>query len=558
MKNASIMLLAGLALVPLASAHQTEKFKLLPSDGAPGDNFGFAVGMDVDTLVVGAPLADNPGINTGAAYVFTVTGTTWTEQAKLNPSWALAGDNFGRSVAVSGNVIVVGAPLHQARGPRAGSVFIFERSGTVWSEVAQINASDGQADDEFGQSVSISGSTIVVGTPQADKIYVITKNGGTWSEDAILTGSDTLAGDLFGYSVSVDGDSIVVGAPTRDELGTNSGACYVFDRSGTTWSESAKLTHGGGQATDLFGFSVAIKGNQIYAGAPFTDGPFPNQLDTGSAYEFLRSGNVWTEVKKYVHFSPSTGDRLGNAVAIAGIKLLAASSMDDEGANHGVPPPLNSGSTHEFYCVPGVPPPPIPCFDILVASDAEPGDQLGISVTGTMVWYVLGAMDDDNGTDAGAVYAFLSPRHWSYCTAKVNSCGGTPKITHTKGGYATASETSGFPLVSTGANEGKIGLLLYSDAGRRLPAAPFPGGGFLCVNAPIGRTVALVASGGTPGLCDSSFSIDMNAFAHGLLGGNPKPYLLVPGTAVGCQFWGRDTVQNGIYVTEAWEYKVIP
>ena len=565
MKHSSpIVLLAALVagiMLPLASAHQTEKFKLLPSDGAPGDNFGFAVGMDVDTLVVGAPRADGAGADSGAVYVFVVTGTTWVEQAKLVPSSLSAGDTYGHSVAVSGDVIVVGSPQHDGvNGVDSGSVFVWERSGTVWTEKELVAASDGQAGALFGLSLAISGANFLVGAPEVNKFYAYSNHSGSWNEDDVLTGSDTGVGDQFGF-VAIDGNTAIVGAPLHDGLSFNSGAAYVFERTllaPWTWNEQAKLTASDASTNDSFGTSVAISGEQVYVGAPFADGPVPNQADAGAAYEFLRSGNVWNEAQKYVHFSPAAGDRLGNAVAIAGPKLLAASSMDDEGANHGSPPPTDAGSTHEFYCIPGAPPPPFPCFDILVASDAEAGDQLGISVTGTAVWYALGALANDNGTDSGAVYAFLSPRHWTYCTAKVNSCGGTPKLSHTIEGYGTASATSGFPLIGSGANEGRIGLLLYSNAGRKQPAVPFPGGGFLCVNAPIGRSIALTATGGTPGQCDSSFTIDMNAYAHGLLGGNPKPYLLVPGAIIGAQFWGRDTPQNGIYVTEAWEYKIIP
>jgi hypothetical protein len=179
-----------------------------------------------------------------------------------------------------------------------------------------------------------------------------------------------------------------------------------------------------------------------------------------------------------------------------------------------------------------------------------------MSVAGTSCWYAVGSLDDDGGQEAGAVYTYLLPRHWSFCSAKVNSCGGTPALSHT--GQASVSSSSGFTIDASGANQGKVGLLLYTDAGRREPAAPFPGGGFLCLNAPIRRSIALSASGGTKGQCDSSFSIDMNAFSAGNLGGNPNPLLLVPGTVVDCQVWGRDTVQNGIYVTDGFEYTICP
>ena len=549
------IVLAGI-LAPIAHTHQSEKIKLLASDGAAGDQFGFALQMDVDTLVVGAPLADGAGADSGAVYVYVVSGTTWVEQAKLVPSAISAGDNYGYSVSISENVIVVGAPQHDGtNGVDSGSVFIWERSGTVWTEAGHVEASDGLAGGQFGLSIAVSGTSFLVGAPEVNKIYAFSKHAGAWTENAILTGSDTALGDQFGF-VAIDGNTAIVGAPSHDAAGFNSGAAYVFERSLVApwnWSEQAKLTPIGAAANDAFGFSVAILGNQVLVGAPSVDAA-ANTQDVGAAYEFQRSGTTWTEVEKHVHYSPTANDRFGNSVAIAGPKLLVGSITDEENASHSGGP-TNSGSTHELYCLPNQPAPPFPCFDVLIASDAQVDDMLGISVTGTNCWYALGSLDDDNGTDAGAVYTYLLSRHWTFCTAKTNSCGTTPKITHT--GEASVSSTSGFTIRGLSANEGKLGLLLYSDAGRREPAIPFQGG-FLCINAPIARSIAVIASGGTPGLCDSTFSIDMDAFSSGNLGGNPKPFLLDPSTIVVCQFWGRDTVHNGSYLTEAWEYKICP
>ena len=142
---------------------------------------------------------------------------------------------------------------------------------------------------------------------------------------------------------------------------------------------------------------------------------------------------------------------------------------------------------------------------------------------------------------------------FTYCTAKTNSCAGTPVISGT--GAASASSSSGFSVDATGARTGKAGLLLYTDNGERFPSVPFSGG-LLCINSPVRRSVAATAIGGTPNNCDATFSIDMNSFSAGAQGGNPQSFLTVPGMRIDCQWWGRDTVASGAYLSEALTYTI--
>ena len=141
-----------------------------------------------------------------------------------------------------------------------------------------------------------------------------------------------------------------------------------------------------------------------------------------------------------------------------------------------------------------------------------------------------------------------------YCTAKVNSCGGTPQIAAS--GLPSATGTSGFVVSTSDAKAGKQGLLLYTNQGKRNPPAPFGQGGLLCLAA-VNRG-PIVSSGGTPGACDGTFSLDLNAFASGNAGGNPQAFLSMPGTQIDCQWWGRDTVAQGAFVSDALEYLVGP
>ena len=304
-----------------------EQAKLLPGDGALGDRFGTSVSISGDTVVVGAPFDDDNGSSAGSAYVFVRSGTTWTEQAKLLPGDGAASDDFGTSVSIDGDITVVGAIQHDDSGGNSGSAYVFVRSGATWSEEAKLLASDGAAGDFFGQSVSVSGSTAAVGALQYDdagtssgSAYVFVRSGTTWSEQAKLTASDAAAGDFFGGSVAISGDTFVVGAPHDDDNGNLSGSAYVFARNGTTWGEEAKLLASDAATFDSFGGSVAISGAMVVAGARFDDDDGSN---SGSAYVFVRSGGTWSEDEKVLAPDAVQDDQFGTAVSVSGATVVA-------------------------------------------------------------------------------------------------------------------------------------------------------------------------------------------------------------------------------------------
>jgi len=233
---------------------------LTASDAADDDQFGYSVAIAGDTMVVGAyVLASDNGAASGSAYVFTrSTGSTWTEQAKLTASDGAAEDRFGESVTIAGDTIVVGAPGDDENGTGSGTAYIFTRTGTSWTEQAKLTASDGAAADVFGNSVAIDGDSMVVGAHLDDvngitnsgSAYVFLRTGTTWTEQAKLTASDGAAADRFGESVAIAGDTIVVGAHVDDDNGTGSGSGYIFTRTGTAWTEQAKLTASDGAMGD--------------------------------------------------------------------------------------------------------------------------------------------------------------------------------------------------------------------------------------------------------------------------------------------------------------------
>ena len=339
---------------------------LKASNTDAGDLFGISVAISGDTVVVGAPFeaSDATGVNgnqdnnnaqqAGAAYVFVRNGTTWSQQAYLKASNTDPGDEFGISVAVSGDTVVVGAHYERsvARGVngdqtdnsacQAGAAYVFLRSGTAWSQQAYLKASNtvaksscGMVNAQFGSSVAVSGETVVVGALAEDSnatgingdeddhsafgagaAYVFVRNGTTWSQQAYVKASNTDAGDAFGWSVAVSGDTVVVGTyvESSNATGVNgdqddnsaplAGAAYVFVRNGITWTQQAYLKASNTDAGDGFGYSVAVSGDTVvvgaYAESSNATGIDGDQSDNsavapGAAYVFVRNGATWSQ-----------------------------------------------------------------------------------------------------------------------------------------------------------------------------------------------------------------------------------------------------------------------
>jgi hypothetical protein len=324
----------------------TEQAKLTASDAADSDWFGYSVAVDGDTVVVGARLDNSPLSNAGSAYVFTRSGTTWTEQQKLTASDPAVNDLFGLSVAVSGDTAVVGA--NTTGGSARGSVYVFTRTGTVWTQQQKLTASDAANFDEFGISVALSGDTAVVGAWFDDHVgtltnegsaYVFTRSGTIWTQQQKLTASDPAANDKFGISVALSGDTAVVGAYDDDHaVGFNQGSAYVFTRSGIVWTQQQKLTASDPAESDSFGWSVALSGDTAVVGARNDDSPLS---DAGSAYVFTRSGIVWTQAIKLTASDAAASDQFGWSVAISGDTAVVGARADDS-------PLSDAGSAYVF------------------------------------------------------------------------------------------------------------------------------------------------------------------------------------------------------------------
>ena len=352
-----------------------EQAKLTASDAAAGDNFGLGVAIDGDTAVIGARYDDDGGSDSGSAYVFTRSGTTWSQQAKLTASDAAAFDLFGSSVGIDGDTAVIGAWNDDDVASDSGSAYVFTRSGTTWSQQAKLTASDAAAGDLFGVSVAIDGDTAVIGAYRDDdagsssgSAYVFTRSGTTWSQQVKLTASDAASSDFFGWSVGIDGDTAVIGARRNDDAGSDSGSAYVFTRSVTTWSEQAKLTAIDAAAGDRFGVTVAIDGDTAVIGAT---GDADHGILTGSAYVFTRSGTTWSEQAKLTASDAAEFDFFGGSVGIDGDSVVIGARLNDGAGSE-------SGSAYVFDLAGNQP----PTADAGVDQAIRAGDTVNLSGSG--------------------------------------------------------------------------------------------------------------------------------------------------------------------------------
>ena len=361
---------AGAAYVfTRGSSAWIEQAFLQGSNTEAGDNFGASVAIDGDTVVVGAfgedsdaagGETDNSTIDAGAAYVFTRSGTVWSQQAMLKAGNAGAGDAFGNSLTIEGDTVVVGAlgEDSSALGGEAdnsandaGAAYVFIRSGTTWSQQAMLKASNAETGDSFGDSVAVSGNTVAVGAYGEDSsmtggvtdnsvigagaAYVFTRSGDAWSQQAILKASNGETGDSFGDSVAVSGNTVVVGAigedssaagGEADNSASDAGAAYVFTRNGNTWSQQAFLKASDAEAENALGWSVALAGNTVVAGAHFA-----NDL-AGAAYIFTRNDTSWTQQATLTARNANPFDLFAASVALEGDTAIIGAAMEDSRA----------------------------------------------------------------------------------------------------------------------------------------------------------------------------------------------------------------------------------
>ena len=255
--------------------------KLFASDRANFDQFGIAVDIVGDTIVVGAHGDNDEGFQTGAVYVFRRNGTTWTEEQKLKASDAAPDSAFGSSVALSEQTIAIGAPGESSGALSSGAVYVFVNDGTSWQQQGKIKANSAMNNQQLGSTVSVSGDTIVaaapgelIGEPADDfnnvlskgAVYIFDRTGTSWDHQKRFFERDRNRTGGFAVRAAIDGDTIIVGDPTYDAGARFTGAVYVFERKGNGWSLKHTLAANDGQFLQAMGFAIAVSGDTVIAG----------------------------------------------------------------------------------------------------------------------------------------------------------------------------------------------------------------------------------------------------------------------------------------------------
>lgn len=357
-----------------------------------GDRFGSALSIFGDTLVVGAPNEQSGALGidgdqssnskdaSGAVYIFVRSAGVWSQEAYIKASNTDSGDKFGIALALSRDTLAVGAPYEQSRTQgiggdqssnsedASGAVYIFSRTVEVWSQQAYIKSSNTEFDDRFGASVSLSGDTLVVGAANEDggattidgddtdnskgnsgAVYVFTVAGTTWTQQAYLKASNSEADDQFGARVAVFGNLIAVGAPLEDSAGgqadnsvSNSGALYVFSRTGTSWAQDQYIKISNPDTEDRFGSSIALSGFTLAAGTALEDSVATGMngdetdntiLSSGAAFLYFRSSaGIWSQLAYIKASNTEFEDQFGVSLALWGGTLIIGANLEDSAA----------------------------------------------------------------------------------------------------------------------------------------------------------------------------------------------------------------------------------
>jgi hypothetical protein len=414
--------------------------KSVASDRAAYDRFGYSVSISGDYAIVGAYQEDhnlNGGQfleDAGAAYILKNNAGTWTVVQKIVASDRAADDEFGASVAISGDYAIVGAPRKSALvgfelNTLAGAAYIFQNKSGTWSQVNKLLASDREGSDKFGSSVAISGDYAIVGAPfeshsalgyQNNKgsAYIFKKGPSVWSEEQKIVSSSSGTNYVFGWSVGISGDYAIIGSPKASvtisggTILTEAGNAIIFGKSITgKWLQTQTLTASDKAEGDEFGHSVAISGDNAIVGAMLEEhnaSGGAKLILAGSAYIFERNGTSWKQAKKLVASDRAANDMFGASVSISGDHAIVGAFNEDEDETGGNTL-SNAGSAYIFKKSLGN----WAQADKIVATDRGSGNLLGNSVAISEDYVILGAhMESENAIggntlfSAGASYIF--------------------------------------------------------------------------------------------------------------------------------------------------------
>jgi len=394
--------------------------ELHASDSAAHDNYGIIVALSADTAVIGIPFDDSPGFNAGSAYVYTRSHGAWTVQQKLVASDSAPGDQFGWSLALQGDTLFIGARFDDDRGFNSGSVYVYTRNSDVWTEQQKLTANDGSVNDQYGHSIALAGNRAIIGAPLDDNrfssgsgfapdfdsrfdtgsAYVYRRNVNAWTLEQKLIASDGAPGDQFGWSVALQGDSALIGARFDDDKAFNSGSAYLFNvnlhadahADKQAWRLKQKLTAAEGATNDQFGWSVALDSGTAVIGARFDD---DKGVNSGSATIYTRNAETWIKQQHLTASNGKPGNQYSWALALHNNTLIIGAPFDN------VDGPL-SGSSYVYTHNAGL----WQEKQILSSSIEVLGERYGISVALQGNDILVGAcLDYEIGSSSGSPHA---------------------------------------------------------------------------------------------------------------------------------------------------------
>ncbi len=383
--------LSTFVILPAAGQTINEDIKLTASDGLRNDLFGNSIDIDNDIIAVGAKSDSNEnGFFSGSAYLF--DASTGAQQYKLLPKDGAVSDEFGAAIAIDNGIVAVGAPYNDDSGSGSGSAYLFDAS--TGKQLFKLIPNDGTTGDLFGWSIAIDNGIVAVGAffdddngIRSGSAYIF--NASTGTQLFKLHPNDGGPGDRFGRSIAIDNGIVAVGAYHDDDNGDSSGSAYLFDAS--TGKQLFKLLPSDGEASDWFGYSIAIDNGIVAVGAHHDD---DNGDSSGSAYLF--DASTGKQLFKLIPNDAEAGDNFGNSIAVDN-GVVAAGAARNAGNGSG------SGSAYLFNATTGEQ------IAKLLPSDGSASDIFGISIAiDNSIVAVGSSFDDDNGTDSGSAYVYYT------------------------------------------------------------------------------------------------------------------------------------------------------
>jgi hypothetical protein len=347
--------------------------KITACDSSCIANFGRSVSISKNHIIVGS---------FGAAYIFKNQAGKWVEVAKLEPDDGIFHGQFGRSVAITDNYAVIGDWDDTDNGEGAGAAYIFQYSNDSWTQLVKLTASDGTALDRFGEPLSVTDKYVIIGATGDDDYgkasgaaYIFTRNGNTWIETAKLVANDISADDHFGCGISMTNNYAIIGS--------HSEAAYIFKCSNNLWIETAKLVADDATKDDHFGCNVAITDHYAVVGAHGNDdyGQY-----SGSAYIFKRNTDTWTQVAKLTPKDATAYDGFGSCVSLTDKSAVIGSFLPETGNGSGFAYLFRYNGKDWIQTAK------------LQASDAIDWDAFGSCVSTTDKYTVIGASDNHPGS----------------------------------------------------------------------------------------------------------------------------------------------------------------